>query len=185
MEGFVAAMAAVVAGWLVLSTLHQRHERAEWQEAGKQAGLRTADNGSPPELTGTVNGRSVTARYERRTIGTTNEQGGTVVTFTLGDAALAGPADDGLVVGRAGGHVDAGVGTIVFDGMAETVSAAEGLVSAESGDLVFGGPRSRSRKQSPKGCREEPYTRSRTCRSFPSVTGPAWSAVGPRHETRR
>lgn len=47
MGGFVAAMAAVVTGWLVLSTLHQRDERAEWQEAGKQAGLRTADNGSP------------------------------------------------------------------------------------------------------------------------------------------
>lgn len=142
MGGMAGAIVAGVAGWYVVSSLNERRERGEWQEAGRQAGLRPADDSGDtkgPELTGTVDGRTVTARYDKRKMKGTGEQEGRWVTFTLGEAELPGPADEGVVVGSAGGSVDAGVGTLDFDDMAETVSAAEGLVAAETGDLVLVG----------------------------------------------
>ena len=41
---FAGALVATVAGWFVTSTLNERRERAEWQEAGRQAGLHPADD---------------------------------------------------------------------------------------------------------------------------------------------
>lgn len=142
--GSTGGMAGVIglsfAGWVVISTLNERHESGKWQAAGQQAGLRLAGDSndmSGPDLTGTVDGRTFTARYDKRKRG--GGRGGSWVTFTFGEAALASPAEEGVVVGTAGGSVDAGVGTLDFDDMAGTVSAVEGLVAAETGDLVFVG----------------------------------------------
>jgi len=138
MGAFVGAMAATIAGWIVIGILQQRHESAEWQEVGRQAGLQPAGDGSrsPPDLTGTVDGRTVTVRVDRRTTSWSDDG---KVTFTIGQAELDGPADDGLVVGTVGGRVDAGVGTLDFDDVVETVSAVEGLVAVETDGLVLMG----------------------------------------------
>ena len=136
----IGVVAAFV-GYLLLSALYRGAEHDEWEEIGRQAGLRRADDtgdASGPALTGTVDGRAVTASYDKRRKSSGN-QGSTRVTFTLCEAELAGPTDQGVVVGRAGGRVDAGVGTLDFDDLAESVSAAEGLVAAETGDLVLVG----------------------------------------------
>ncbi|MHB9287289.1 hypothetical protein ACKVMT_09660 [Halobacteriales archaeon Cl-PHB] len=133
------------AGVVVLGSLQRRQQSADWKAAGRQAGLRpTGDDGdstSGAELTGTVDGRSVTARYELRHRNRSTEGQGTVVTFTVGEAALTGSADAGVVVGTAGEalQVEDGTGTLDFDDMAETAAAMEGLVAAESGDLVLVG----------------------------------------------
>ena len=140
MGAFVGAMGVTVAGWVLISSVQQRREGVAWQEAGRRAGLRPADDSgstSAPALTGTVNGRTITARYDKRKMG--GAEGGTWVTFTSGEAELAGPADEGVVVGTAGGRVDAGIGTLDFDEMADTASAAEGLVAVERGDLILVG----------------------------------------------
>ncbi|MEF8887777.1 MAG: hypothetical protein V5A30_08210 [Haloarculaceae archaeon] len=138
-EGAVAiGIAAGLVGYLLISVLHRGAEHAEWEKTGQQAGLRPggdAGDTSGPALTGTVDGRTVTASYDKRKK-SSGGQGSTRVMFTLCEADLAGPTDQGVVVGRAGSTVDAGVGTIDFDEMAETVSAADGLVAAEAGGLV-------------------------------------------------
>lgn len=137
----VMGVVAALVGYLLISALHRGAEHAEWEETGRQAGLRRADDGgntSGPALTGTVDGRTVTASYDKRKK-SSGDQGSTRVTFTLCEAELAGPIDEGVVIGSAGETVDAGVGTIDFDGMAESISTAEGLVAAETGDLVFVG----------------------------------------------
>lgn len=136
----IGVVAALV-GYLLLSALHTGAEHDEWEEIGRQAGLRPggdAEDASGPALTGTIDGRTVTASYDKRKK-SSGVEGSTVATFTLCETELAGPADSGVVVGRAGGTVDAGVGTLDFDDMAESVSAAEGLVAAETGNLVLVG----------------------------------------------
>jgi hypothetical protein len=138
--GVIGLIAALV-GYLYISSLHRDAEHAEWEETGQEAGLRRSEAGgntSGPTLTGTVDGRTVTASYEKRKL-SAGDEGSRRVTFTLCGAALYVPFDEGVVVGRAGETVDAGVGTIDFDEIAETVSAAEGLVAIETGDLIFVG----------------------------------------------
>ena len=134
------ALVAAVAGWMVIGYLQQGHEVDQWREVGQRAGFQPVDGKTPPELTGTVDGRTVTARYETRTRGST-EGGVSQVTFTFGEVALADAVDAGLVVGPAGEKVSAesGVGTLKFDDMAETASDVEGLVSAETDGLVLVG----------------------------------------------
>lgn len=138
----VGVIVAAVAGWLLIAKLLHRHESAEWQAAGQQAGLRPSTDGGSmtgQELTGTVDGRTVTASYDKRRRGGNNEGSGSRVTYTIGAAELAGPADDGVLVGRTGGRVDVDnrVGTLDFDDMADSVSAMDGLVAVETGDLVL------------------------------------------------
>lgn len=137
---FAGALVATVAGWVVIGYLEHRHEADQWQEVGQQAGFQPVGSKSPQELTGTVDGRTVTVRYEKRTRGG-GEGGVSHVTFTFGGTELDGPVDDALVVGRAGEKVSVedGVGTLKFDNMAENVSAVEGLVAAETEDLVLVG----------------------------------------------
>jgi hypothetical protein len=137
----VAAFGVVLAlvGYLSISFLHRGAEQADWVEAGRQAGLRRSEdsgNTSGPTLTGTVSGRTVTASYDTRKI-SSGDEGSMRVTFTLCGAKLAVPTDDGVVVGKAGETVDAGVGTIDFDEIADSVSTTEGLVAVRTVDLVF------------------------------------------------
>ncbi|QLG49279.1 hypothetical protein [Natrinema halophilum] len=140
MGAFVGAMIITIAGWRVIGNLQYQHEADQWREVGQQAGLQPTGSGSPPKLTGTVDGRTVTARFEKHQVSGSEEGGGRLVTFTFADAELAGPADEGLVVGTAGERVRAhnGVGTLDFDDLYETASAA-GLVAAETEDLVLVG----------------------------------------------
>jgi hypothetical protein len=140
----VGALVAALAGLLLIAKLQHRHESAEWQAAGRQAGLRpSADGGSTggPELTGTVAGRTVTASYEKRKMSTNAEGGGSRVTFTIATAELSRPADEGVLIGRAGSRVSVenGVGTLDFDDMAEAASATEGLVAVATEELVLVG----------------------------------------------
>lgn len=140
---FIGALVVTVAGWLVVGRLNDRREKDEWKEAGRQAGLQPAnDSGETrgPELTGTIDGRTITAYYDKRKVGGSEESGGSYVTFTFGEAELGGPADDGVVAGSAGDkYSSGGVGTLDFQEMGETASAVEGLVTAETGDLVLVG----------------------------------------------
>ena len=139
--GMAGALVAVFAGATIIGKVRQRDEASDWREAGQQAGLRPADDETPPALTGTVDGRTLTARYERRQRGGSTEGEVRWVPFTEADADLLSPAEAGLIVGTAGGdiHVEDGVGTLDFDDVAETASAADGLVAAETGDLVLVG----------------------------------------------
>jgi hypothetical protein len=131
-----------IAGAMVIGAVQHRLESADWQEMGQQAGFSAVDDGgieSAPTLTDTVDGRPVAVRYEQRT--RSSGEGGTrQVTFTFGEAELAGPADEGLVVGPAGGRVgvEDGVGSFEFDNVADQ-PAAEGLVATETDDLVLVG----------------------------------------------
>jgi hypothetical protein len=137
---FVGAMVITIGGWLVIGNLQSRHEADQWREVGQQAGLQPTGSGSPPKLTGTIDGRTVTARFEKHQVSGSGEGGSRLVTLTFADAELAGPADEGLVVGTAGERVRAynGVGNLDFDDLYETASVAE-LVTAETEDLVLVG----------------------------------------------
>lgn len=134
---FVGALVAFIAGGMVIGTLKHRHEAEDWEEAGRQAGLEPTEDANRPELTGTVDGRTVTARYETRTVAG-GEGGSQRVTVTFADVELAGPADEAVVVGTPGETVDVpnGVGTLRFDDLSETASAA-GLVAEETEILVL------------------------------------------------
>lgn len=66
--GMAIGIVAALVGWLVIGSRITRIERAEWREVGREAGLRPADNGGDSdetELTGTIDGRTVSARYEK------------------------------------------------------------------------------------------------------------------------
>lgn len=137
---FAGALILTIAGWVVVGNLQYRHEADQWREVGRQAGLQPTGSASPPELAGTVDGRTVTTRFEKHKVGGSEESGGQLITFTFADAELAAPADEGLVVGTAGERVGAhdGIGTLDVDALCETASTA-GLVAAETDDLVLVG----------------------------------------------
>lgn len=141
--GLAGVIGLSVAGWYAISSLNRRRERAEWTEAGQQAGLRPApDTGDTegPKLTGTVDGRTVTTYYDKRKLSSGgDEAGGRWVTFTFGEAELAGAMDEGILVGPTAGTLSANIGTIRFDEMAERAADMEGLVVAETGNLVLVG----------------------------------------------
>lgn len=138
---FAIAMGVAIVGLIPLGYLKARWLRGEWAQAGRQAGLGPAGDGrfeSDNEIAGTVDGRTVTARYEKRNVGGGNE-GSSRVTFTFSEAALSGPADEGVIGGPVDGKLDAGIGTIRFEPMAENVDAAAGLAAVETGGLVLVG----------------------------------------------
>jgi len=137
---FVGALIITIAGWRVIGNLQYQHETDQWREVGQQAGLQPTGSGSSPELTGTVDGRTVAARFEKHQVSGSEEGGTRLVTFTFADAELADSVDEGLVVGTAGKRARAhdGIGTLDFDDLSETASAA-GLVAARTEDLVLVG----------------------------------------------
>lgn len=69
--GVAIGIVAFAVGGAGISSRTRRIDRAEWREVGRQAGLRPADDGretSEAELTGTIDGRTVSARYEKVTV---------------------------------------------------------------------------------------------------------------------
>lgn len=138
---FAGAMGVAVVGLLIIGSLDARRKRGEWRDVGRRVGLEPAEDPgdrSGPELTGSVGGRTVTASYDERSV-SSGGRGSKRVTFTVAEAELADSAEEGVVVGRSGESLSAGVGTLDFDDMAATVSATEGLVALETGDLVLVG----------------------------------------------
>ncbi|MEF8894484.1 hypothetical protein [Halodesulfurarchaeum sp.] len=145
--GSVGGMAGVLGllalGWYVIKSLKWRNERAEWRKAGQKANLRPSADGGDTEgerLTGTVDGRSVSTYYDKRKLSSGGtESGGRWVTFTFGEAELAGSGDEGVLVGPVDGALSANIGTIRFDEMAERATEMDGLVVSRKEDLVMVG----------------------------------------------
>ena len=155
----IAAIGVAIAGLLVIGFLQRRHEANQWEAAGRQAGLSPVGDGSSDgalELTGSVDGRPVTARYENRrekqgnegrhvtSLESSNEGSSHRVTYTIVEVELSGPADGGVIVsppsrqdGSAGGSGMLGIGDT-----SETDSGAEGVFTvAEDGLFLVGTPR--------------------------------------------
>lgn len=136
---FAGMFVGVVAVVLVVGQLQEVIRGDEWEAAGRHAGLQPEGNGglrSLPDVSGTVDGVAVTARTEKHTVNTGGEGGSTTVRYTLVEAELPGPADDGVIVGRTGdGRMRAERGEVDVDDVVEHLSADEGLVTAETGDL--------------------------------------------------
>lgn len=137
--GMAGAMVAAVAGWMLIGYVRQRVQRGEWKQTGREAGLRPTGEGSPPELTGTVDGRTVRARLEHRTVNSGGEGTSRRVPYTVVEAELDGPADHGLVGGPADGEIDADVGTLRFEAVVENADVADDLVAVEEQGLVVAG----------------------------------------------
>lgn len=108
-----------------------------WEAAGRSAGLQPTDGGGLmrlPDLTGTVDGRAVTARTERHKRNSAGEGGSTEVRYTLIEAELSEPADEGVLVGGTGARMRAKRGRIDFEDTVENGPAAGALVTAETGE---------------------------------------------------
>ena len=136
---FAIAMGVTTVGWYAIGKHKERHGSAAWRKLGRQAGLHPADDPGDrivPELTGTVDGRSVTASYDVHSV-----QDGKTVTYTFAGADLARPTQEGVIAGSADGRVSVrdGVGTLVFEDLAETAAAMDELVVTEMGALVLVG----------------------------------------------
>ncbi|MEF8814386.1 MAG: hypothetical protein V5A55_11290, partial [Halovenus sp.] len=89
-----------------------------------------------PDLTGTVDGVPVTARTERHKVNTSSEGGSNWVRYTLVEAELTGPTDEGAIVGGGGGQMKADRGNVDLDNVVGTTSAAGGLATAETEHLT-------------------------------------------------
>ena len=137
--GMAGAMVIALAGLAVIGYGRRRVESSEWKQVGNAAGLRPTGDGSPPALTGTVDGRTVRARLEHRTVSKGPEGGSRRLPYTVVEAALDGPAEDGLVGGPADGEIDADIGTLRFETMLEHANLAEDLVAVEEQGLVLVG----------------------------------------------
>lgn len=138
--GMVAAIGAFVAGVVAVGYVKRHHESDQWTAAGRAAGLEPTGTDTPPELTGTVDGRPVPARVERRTR-TVDPEGVTRrIPYTIVEADLRQPATHGLIAGRAGDRIEASdVGSLQLDAMVENHSVSSDIVAvAEAGLVVVG-----------------------------------------------
>lgn len=94
------AVGGGIVGWLVGAFVLDRLRKRDWKAAGRAHGLRPSGLGllGAPEMTGTVDGRSVRVRTRSKTTGggddASNEE-----TFTVVEADLSGPADRGFMAG--------------------------------------------------------------------------------------
>lgn len=98
---FGVGIAAALAGLAVISL----HRRRSWKRAGRRIGLTPERGGllGAPELTGSIDGRPVRARTISRQTSSGGESGSSSTTFTVAEADLSGPAEEGLFVAPAGG----------------------------------------------------------------------------------
>jgi hypothetical protein len=147
---------AVLAGVVGIRSLERRTEAKQWAAAGRQAGLSPVGDGSSDgatELTGSIDGRPVTARLEKRRESQGNEgrQSSTLssegtskvtVTYTVVEAELSGAADGGVIaVPPKRGGAAGGSGMLGIDDTSETDSGAEGVFTiAENGLFLTGTP---------------------------------------------
>ena len=150
----IAAIGVAIAGLLVLRFLQRRHEANQWEAAGRQAGLSPVGDGSSDgalELTGSIDGRPVTARYVNRREKQGYEgrhQAGNKgptrrVTYTVVEAELSGAADGGVIAAppSRGGGSAGGSGMLGIGDTSETDSGAEGVFTvAEDGLFLMGTP---------------------------------------------
>lgn len=119
------AFVVVAALWLVGGVVVGHLRRRAWKRMGKETGLTPESGGlfAAPDLTGTVRGRPVRAHtVTRKRSG--GESGSTSVTFTVVEAELAGPVEDGVLLGRredggAAGTVDLGDTSLAFESLDE------------------------------------------------------------------
>jgi len=140
--GMIVGVVVVIA---VVGFLQERVRDDQWEAAGRHAGLQPANGGirpigkglatNLPDLTGTVDGVPVTARTERHKVHTSSEGGSNWVRYTLVEAELSGPTDEGAIVGGGSGPIDARRGNVDVEAAVEDDSAA-GLASAETGDFA-------------------------------------------------
>lgn len=112
---FGVAAGSVLVGWLVIG----RHETRSWLAAGRQANLTPEGGGGllgKPDLTGTINGRPVRARTVKRKKGQGSRDTSSKQTFTVVEADLDSPAEEGLIVTPAsGGRTSATRASIEID----------------------------------------------------------------------
>lgn len=144
-EGAPYLFGGVVGAWLLGAFVVDRLKTRDWKAAGRAAGL-TPDSGGllgKPDLTGRIGGRAVRARTIKRKTGSGGDDGGSnKSTFTVVEADLAAPADDGLILGRAAGGAsqgtaefgDTSVSTETFDDGTWAIGADEASVR----DLMTG-----------------------------------------------
>jgi hypothetical protein len=145
----IAAIGVAIAGLLVLRFLQRRHEANQWEAAGRQAGLSPVGDGSSDgalELTGSIDGRPVTARYVtrrepqgyegRHQTGSGEGNSTSRVTYTVVEAELSGAADGGVIASSA-----AGAGMFGIGDTSEAASGTEGVFTvAEDGLFLMGTP---------------------------------------------
>lgn len=117
------------------ATVISRFEKRSWRTAGRRAGL-TPEGRSligKPDLTGTVDGRSVRVRTISRRTGGGGESGSNKTTFTVVETELREPVENGLVISEA----DTGEITVgAADAGAETVTVGDFRVLGGSENLV-------------------------------------------------
>lgn len=105
-----------------------------WKAMGEQANLTPESGGLPigkPDLTGTVNGRAVRARTLTRGEGSSATEGtNSSVTYTIVEADLAEPVEDGLVIGLQDGEsderLDVGNGSVMTTAIDDTFHVVGG-----------------------------------------------------------
>lgn len=157
---FGGAAIALVAGWFLIWTLERSSESGEWQAAGRRANLTPEGRGlsARPDLTDTVDGRTVRARTVTRKRRTSGDQGSSQMQrFTVVEADLNRPAEEGLLVAPGGsGKLTAGSASIEIDpehaadadnqvavveddqltAVGDSEAAGQAVVSGRSGDSL-------------------------------------------------
>lgn len=135
---FGSAAAVLIAGWLVIAALESTVGQRGWVQAGRKAGFTPESSGlaGRPDLTGTIQGRTVRARTITRK-GASHAEGGTnKQTLTIVEAELASPCEAGLVLAPADdGSIRAGSTKLSLE--ADALAAAEAdLTVVEDGSMT-------------------------------------------------
>lgn len=105
---FGVAVGAVIAGWIFIGYLETR----SWQMAGRWANLKSASPSSllgKPDLTDTINGRTVRARIVKRKV--KRRESSQQQRFTVVEADLNTPAEEGLIISTVRGGRTRGTST--------------------------------------------------------------------------
>jgi len=95
---FVSAVGLFLVGMLVVNRLKRR----DWTAAGRAAGLEPEGGGlfETPDMVGTVGGRAVRATTITRKTSSSTGNGNDTTTYTVVEADLREPIEEGLVVGE-------------------------------------------------------------------------------------
>ncbi|MDZ7730591.1 MAG: hypothetical protein U5K37_06260 [Natrialbaceae archaeon] len=114
-----------------------------WKTVGDAVGLRpTGDAGEGPyaSLEGTVAGRRVMARIDRRKVASGGDEGGTTrVDFTIVETEVPRSVDGGLLAGSEDSEVDASIGTLDLSLLLEEIDVAPELTGTTADGLTVAG----------------------------------------------